>query len=100
MERKAIRLFEHKGERVSRSIDLYLNEDGSMKVSGGDVGRAVKGNFGSSDYEFWVTIAPENIGHLCFALLRDKLADDPSAVDHLRDYCEAEGIKNEFGVWR
>lgn len=96
---KQVRLYAHRGERSSRTVDLYLNEDGAIKVEGGDVGPAVEQAFGDSDYEFWATVAPDEVKNLCFALLMERLKEDASAVDTLRDFCKEHNIECKFGNW-
>ena len=99
MSQDQARLYASQGGAISRTIDLYRNADGSIKVEGGDVGKPVEEFFGDSGYEFWTTIKAENVPALCFALLRDKLSGDRRAVETLRDYCKAQGIEAEFGTW-
>lgn len=99
MAEKSTRVFASQGESISRTIDIYLEADGSLKVEGGDVGKGVEEFWGDSDYEFWTKIAPDDVPALCFALLRDKLSGDRNAVETAQDYCKAEGIKADFGTW-
>jgi len=100
MTERKIRIYADRNAGTSRTIDLYLDPDGTIRLSGGDVGLAPQAAFGDSDYEFWVNIPPENVATLCFALLRDKLSGEARAVDMLNDYCKTEAIACSFDTWR
>ena len=82
-----------------RSVRLYAEADGSLKMLAQDMGPMVEKTWGDDDYEFWVTIPASGVRHLAQALLREKYTGRLDAVDDLRRFCEANGIENRFDSW-
>ncbi|QIQ87084.1 hypothetical protein [Erythrobacter sp.] len=96
---KTVRLYSDQNAQSRRTIDLTLRANGSIRLEAGDVGPLVERMFGDGDYEFWVTVEPDAVAALCFALLQDRFSGDANAIDHLRSFCEAEGVRCDFGSW-
>jgi hypothetical protein len=55
-----------------RIVDLTLSSNGSLFTHTQDTGPTAKLYYNREDYEFWLTIPPEAVGKLAFALLKDK----------------------------
>lgn len=97
--RNKVTLFSDETPELSRSITMSLDASGALKLEGQDVGPRVKEMLGDSDYEFALSLTPENAGALCFALLQEKLSGRVDAVDALRELCKENGIESEFWNW-
>lgn len=83
----------------SRKVSLLLQQDGSIQVSTLDVGPTALRTWGSDDYEFWVTVPPDAVGALAFELLRERLNGKLDGTDCLTQFCEANGVSQEWGSW-
>jgi hypothetical protein len=83
----------------SRSIDVALHDDGSIRLDGLDMGPMVEQTWGGDDYEFWVTIPPEAVGRLAVELLRQRYMGDLGAVEALSEFCAELGIDHQSGSW-
>jgi hypothetical protein len=85
--------------KESRSIRLYAQGDGGIRLGAQDMGPAVESAWGDSDYEFWVDVPPAAMRQLAMSLLRDRYAGNRNAVDEFRSYCERNSIEHEFSSW-
>ncbi len=72
---RGVRLYEVRGE-TSVFIDAEINDQGSLVVSGQDVGKAPEEFWGDSDYEYCVVVAKEHKDRLRRALTEKEFADD------------------------
>jgi hypothetical protein len=82
-----------------RSVRLTVKPDGSILLDAQDMGKTVEEIWGDTDYEFWVDVSATALRKLVFALLRDRYADRPGAVDEFNKFCEKEGIDHEWDNW-
>jgi hypothetical protein len=82
-----------------RSVRLTVKPDGSVLMDAQDMGKSVDEIWGDSDYEFWVDVPASAIRKLVFALLRDRYAGRPGAVDELNAFCEKEAIERTWDSW-
>lgn len=73
---RSVRLFERRGA-TSIFIDAEIDADGTVVVSGQDIGEAPSAAFGGSDHEYWV--------HL-------PVAQKPALLAALRREAEARGL--------
>jgi hypothetical protein len=80
----------------SRTVRLQLQADGALRLHAYDHGATAKLTLSSEDYEFWVTVPPEAVGQLAFALIREKFAGRLQAVTEFRDFCKSNEIVNTF----
>jgi hypothetical protein len=55
-----------------RSVDLYVEDNGDVKLSAQDMGQWVDEVWYDSDYEHWVTVQGIGAKRLLFTLLHDK----------------------------
>ena len=116
------KLFRLRDKSISIHIDVCISEEGSLVIEGQDVGSTVSTYSGDSDYEYWLTIKPENKQRLfeLFAesdqqaaaaakeLSKEKDRDKAlmgliqkhfsvhDVVSKLQEQCEARGIPCEF----
>jgi hypothetical protein len=97
-ENYSIELFQQEGDPF-RSVRLYVNSDGSIRMDAKDMGTLVKEIWGDDDYEFWVDLPPEALRKLVFCLLRDKYSGRNSAVDEFSAFCKAEKIEHKWQSW-
>ena len=82
-----------------RSVRLQVQADGAIRLHAYDKGPTAKLTFGRDEYEFWVTIPPEEVAKLAGVLLQEKFCGRLQAVTELRDFCRQHEIVNEFGTW-
>ena len=75
-----------------RWIDLYVGADGSVRLSGYELGPSVK-EWSDDDYEYHVNVSAAAVPKLVFALLREKYLGRRGAVQEFREFCEKEGIE-------
>lgn len=62
----------------AKTIDAYINSDGSLRLKGGESGEIVKQWWGDDDYEYWVDVPASEIGRLLLLLLKEKDGDEHS----------------------
>ncbi len=84
---------------IFRSVHLYVEDNGDVKLSAQDVGQWVDEVWYDSDYEHWVTVQGIGAKRLLFTLLRDKFQSRPNAVTDFKAFCEANDIVHEFDCW-
>jgi len=82
-----------------RSIRLYVEEDGSLRIGAQDMGKSVEEWWGDDDYEFWVDVPAKELPKLVFALLREKYTNRSGAVDEFDAFCDRENIEHEWQSW-
>jgi hypothetical protein len=73
-------------------------DEGALRVDRFDTGSAPQRMLGG-DYERWITIPPEELPKLAFALLAEKLEGKLGAVNDAEAICHAHGLKHERGSW-
>lgn len=83
------------GESCATWIAL---ENGALRVDRFDTGSAPQRMLGG-DYESWITIPPEELPKLAFALLAEKLEGKLSAVTDVKEICETYALQHERGFW-
>ena len=84
------------GGSTSIHIDMRLNENGDLLFSGQDIGDAPEEIFGSSDYEYWLTVPAAEKDRLLLALLEKHYAGDALVVSTLRELMESKNISCSF----
>lgn len=95
---KSVRLYQREGATAS-TTDAKIMPDGSLQVSGYDIGEAAQAFAGHDDYEYDVTVKPEQKDALLLALLADRLGGDPCASSQFRQYLDAKAIPYDFDTW-
>lgn len=91
-------LYRQEGDNF-RSVMVTLDAAGGLKVDAQDMGKLVEEYWGDSDYEFWVTIPPQEAAKLAYALIRKHYTGRAGAVDEIRSLCAEAGVKSESGSW-
>ncbi|MDE2182182.1 MAG: hypothetical protein KGJ78_04100 [Alphaproteobacteria bacterium] len=81
----------------ARFVRLIRQDDGTIRMETQDLGGAAIA--GEDEYEFWVTVAPDELATLAFELLRERFAGRLDAVDAFRDWCKAHAIAHKFDNW-
>jgi|SRR5271155_25033 len=97
-ETYSVELYRQEGVEF-RSVRLKVKPDGSVLLDAQDMGKTVKEIWGDDDYEFRVDVPATALHKLVFALLRDRYADRPGAVDEFNKFCEKEGIDHKWDNW-
>jgi hypothetical protein len=95
---KQIQLLEERGP-TSRFIHARIEDNGSLVIEGQDVGEAPRKWFDDDDYEFWVTVKPEDEDRLILALIQNQFGGKFSAVDEVREFLREKGIPFGWMVW-
>lgn len=96
--RPQIDLFKRDGATFS-SITARLNPDGTLLLSGYDIGPICQEAYGHDDVESEVTVAREHKDKLLLALLKAQFAGDNQASSHFRSFLDAERIPYDFDTW-
>ncbi len=106
MSKQEITLCEQKGTRISIYVDASLH-DGSLTISGQDIGEAAEEFWGDSDYEYWLTLSPDATTKLFKILCAGSPDEDPldvlqkkfhgtGAFSGIRAFCARHGIEAKF----
>ncbi len=95
---KAVGLYQHEGD-TSSTTDAKIMPDGSLQLSGYDIGEAAQQFVGHDDYEYDVTVEPAHKDALLLALLADRFHGDSRASSHFQQYLDAKGIPYDFDTW-
>lgn len=66
-----VTLCEYRGKDTSIFIDAEISEEGTLVVSGQDVGKAPLEIWGDTDYEYWVYVAAAHKARLLNQLIQD-----------------------------
>ncbi|NHJ12924.1 MAG: hypothetical protein EAX95_04570 [Candidatus Thorarchaeota archaeon] len=93
-----VKLYEYRGE-TSVFIDAEINDEGSLVLSGQDVGEAPEKHFGDSDYEYWVVVKEEQKDRVILALIEKTYGGNSKAVSEFMDLMKSKGIPYEFDTW-
>ena len=97
-EPKTVRLYQHEGA-TSSTTDAKIMPDGSLQVSGYDIGAAAEAFVGHDDYECDVIVKPEHKDALLLALLADRFGGDSCATSHFMKFLDSKGIPYDFETW-
>ena len=104
-------LFQREDESIKITIEAYFDGKGNLMVEGYDIGKTVEEYWGDSDYEYSITIGPEELKKL-YTLLQ--LADDSrdelfsylqlhyhtnSCYSELGEFLDRNNIKHEGFSW-
>lgn len=94
----------------SESVDVHVRAsltDGSLRISGHDLGPFVEDSWGDEDYEYWYSFDRENTEKLIAAIHGD--ADPETALvrefsgedgcSKLRNLCDSQKIKYLFSSY-
>ena len=95
---RTIRLFEHKGS-TSSFLDVEIKSDGSLEMSGYDIGEMPERFYGHDDYEYEVTVKPEHKDRLLLALLQEKYDNNFRASSQFMEFLNSRGIPYDFDTW-
>lgn len=93
-----VRLYEHEGATAS-TIDAKIMPDGSLEVSGYDIGEFCQEFYGHDDVESFITVLPKDKDQLLLALLEAKFAGDPQASSHFREFVDRKRVPHDFDIW-
>ena len=77
-------------------IDVRIDKNGDLLISGQDVGEAPEEVFGDSDYEYWLTIPAVEKDRMLLALIEKHYGGDSSVISTLKDLMESKKIPCGF----
>jgi hypothetical protein len=95
---KSVRICECDGVTAS-TTDAKIMPDGSLQLSGYDIGKAAEQFIGHDDYEYDVIVKSEDKDALLLALLADRFRGDSLACTHFKQYLDAKSIQYDFDTW-
>ena len=109
MER--ILLYSMENENIKVTIEAYFEASGNLMVEGYDIGKTVEEYWGDSDYEYAITIPPEEVdklyrlagilpgsqSELLFYLQKNFNAND--CYSRLRAFLDQHNIRHEGFSW-
>ena len=93
-----VQLVEERGE-TSVFIDAYIDDDGTLVISGQDLGKAPKEFWGDSDYEYWITVSSKDKDMVLLTLLESLYKGDFQVISKFRDLLNEKAIEYEFNSW-
>jgi hypothetical protein len=76
----------------SHSLTARVEVDGTLVLEGYDTGELPKQFFGDSDYEYWLTVKPEQVPAVLLWLLKERF----SSTSQFKEWLAGKGIPNEF----
>ena len=87
--------------RETTSITAEFRADGSLRISGQDLGPSVERAWGDFDYEYWMTIRPEDLHRFVRGSPLRQAFNREGRVTFgsLRGACRQSGIGVGFGSW-
>jgi hypothetical protein len=89
-------VIERTGGRNVREVDATINENGDLYIYGADLGPASADIFGSSDYEYHLTIKAEDKDMILLLVLK-ALHDNPDSISsRVMDLAREHNIRYEF----
>jgi hypothetical protein len=89
----------HEEGPETRTVQLTVSEKG-VRLYAQDIGSTAQQIFqNGGEYEFWVDVEPSDMHALLFALLEEKYAGNPKAVDQFREFCERSKVPHDFWTW-
>ena len=80
-----VTLCEERGE-TSIYIDAEITKDGTLQLSGQDLGQAPEEFWGDSDYEYWLVIPADQKDRVLLALLENQYAGNRRAVSEFQGF--------------
>lgn len=76
-------------------IEAKIDPKGALEISGQEFGAAPSAVFGSSEYEYFLTVHAKDKDALLLALLEALYKNDPRAVSRLEELAASKKIKTE-----
>jgi hypothetical protein len=84
---------------ISIFVSARIDADGSVLLSGQDLGARVEEVWGDSDYEYWLRIPAAAKDDMILTLLEQLYAGEPAVVSRLKALLESNGIACEFSSY-
>ena len=89
-------VIERTGGRNVREVDATINENGDLYIYGADLGPATADFFGSSDYEYHLTIKAADKDMILLLVLK-ALHDNPDSISsRVMDLAREHNIRYDF----
>jgi hypothetical protein len=86
------------GARYGR-VDLRLLADGGLEIRRHEMGAGDCDAWGLDDHEATLRLSPGAVARLAIALLAERYAGAPDALEAVKAFCEDEGIPAAHAVW-
>ena len=82
------------------SINANFTEDGTLKISGQDMGPFVEKFWGDDDYEYWLFIPKESVNTFILNLMKFSFNNDKSInFGDCKKILEDNAIEHGFDFW-
>lgn len=91
-----VTLYELRSEDGEVSLlEAYVKESGELVLEGYDRGKTTAAVMGDSDYEYWRTVAEEDVPRVLLELIKDRFESDVDFTDWLK----SRGIDYRATSW-
>ena len=84
------------GGATSIYIDVKIDDEGDLLLSGQDIGEAPEQIFGKDEYEYWLRVPAAAKDRVLLALIEKVYKGDASVISELREFLESKDIPYNF----
>ncbi len=91
-------LFEFITDQIKITIEAYFDNDGNLLVEGYDIGETVNEYWGDVDYEYSITIPPDQVAKL-YTLLNLSMGDQVQLLAYLQQHYNTNTCYSEIRNW-
>ncbi|TFG29462.1 hypothetical protein EU527_15815 [Candidatus Thorarchaeota archaeon] len=84
---------------TSVHIDAEIDAEGSLIISGQDIGEIPLEHFGDADYEYWVVVPENQKNRLLLVLLKSIYSENTKLVTSFINLLKTHNIQYEFGSY-
>ena len=96
---KNMNIFRNDGVEFT-SINANFTEDGTLKISGQDMGPFVEKFWGDDDYEYWLFIPKESVNPFILNLMKFSFNNHKSITfEDCKKILEDNAIEHGFDFW-
>lgn len=86
------------GARYAR-VDAQVTPSGGLIVTRREMGAGPRDAWGEDDHQASLELTPQAAARLAMALLAERYADRPDALEALKGFCERHAVPVRYGVW-
>lgn len=91
-------LFAFETDEIKVTIEAFFGADGSLIVEGYDIGKTVEEYWGDSDYEYSITILPDEVNKI-YAVLKIQPDDQAQLLSYLKQHYNTNTCYSEIRNW-
>jgi hypothetical protein len=82
-----------------RQLTLALAAGGDLSLTAHEMGASLEAAWGADDHEVTLSLPPEAVARLAFALLAEQLKGRGDGLERLRALCERHGVDHRLACW-